>query len=123
MSRVPTGLGEYSTDELKAEILYREKGVGHKDPLINGKPLVDFIRESIRHDANYHGSFMPTDLQIALVISALRNHTITSYAISYDLSELHEPGKISSFYPEASSVGRYFRDASAITIDKESRRG
>ena len=123
MSRLPTGLGEYTTEELRAELLYRESGVGHKDPTIEGKPLVDFIRETIRHDAIYHRTLLPTDLQIALVISALRNHTITSRMIDYDLSELHKPDEISSFFPQASSVGRFLRDASQITIDKESHHG
>lgn len=95
--------------------------IGHKDRLINGKPIAEYIRDSVAHECAYYGVPQPTLEQIAIVASQLRMHTIMAHAVSYDQSELGQPGQRTTFYPEASSVGRFLRDSSQITLDNINR--
>lgn len=91
---------------------------GHKDRLIGGKSLVDHMKPSLEREARYRNVPMPTDEQIALVAYELRMHTIMAHAVNYDTSELGHPEKKTDFYPEASSIGRFLRDAAQVTFDK-----
>lgn len=95
---------------------------GHKDRFINGQTLIDHIKEGVEYECRRYGIEMPTNLQMALVISQLRMHHTMAHAIDYDFSELGEPSKITDFYPQASSVGRFLRDAAQVTIDEETMR-
>ena len=88
---------------------------GHRERLIGGENIAKhlwptMIDESIRYDVP-----MPTDKQIALVVSALRMHGTMVHAGSYDRSELGHIDKLTDFYPIESSIGRFFRD-SAIDV-------
>jgi hypothetical protein len=88
---------------------------GHHERLIGGENIAKhlwptMIDESIRYNVP-----MPTEKQIALVVSALRMHGTMVHAGSYDRSELGSNDKITDFYPIESSIGRFFRD-SAIEI-------
>lgn len=85
---------------------------GHKQLLINKQNIVDHIRETMRQEAQFYNvAELPSDEQIALVISALRMHHTMVHASEYDYSELHAPDQKTDFYPVQSSIGRYFRDA------------
>ena len=55
--------------------------------------------------------------QMAIVISALRMHTIMMHAAGYDYSELGELDKKTKYWPTETSIGRYFRDAARVTLD------
>ena len=90
---------------------------GHKNPLINGRPLVDYIKEGVKNECKYQGVPMPTDKQIAVVIGELRMHHIMAHAVDYDFSELGKPDEPTEFYHQASSVGRFLRDAARVTLD------
>ena len=95
--------------------------IGHKDPFINNKPIAEYIRDAVTRGCNYYGVPHLTLEQIAIVASQLRMHTIMAHAVSYDQSELGKPDQRTTFYPEASSVGRFLRDSSYITLDNINR--
>ncbi len=92
---------------------------GHKDPKMpDGKTLVEWITETVKDECRFFNVPMPTDKQMAVVISAIRMHTIIMQAASYDYSELGKPNEKTKYWPMESSVGRYFRDAARVTLDK-----
>lgn len=92
---------------------------GHKDTrMSDGQDLVDWITPTVKDEARLFGVDMPSPKQMALVISALRMHTIMVHASDYDQSELGKPKERTTFYPIESSIGRYFRDAARVTLDK-----
>lgn len=92
---------------------------GHRETRIHTRELVDFITPAVEDESRYYGVSMPTKKQMALVISALRNHTIIMHAANYDRSELGSPDKLSEYMPTETSIGRYFRDAAEQTLRKE----
>ncbi|HRJ06903.1 MAG TPA: hypothetical protein PK911_05150 [Candidatus Saccharibacteria bacterium] len=92
---------------------------GHKDTnMPDGQTLVEWITPTVKDEARQFGVDMPTPKQMALVISALRMHTIMTQAAAYDFSELGKPDEVTKFWPTESSIGRYFRDAARVTLDK-----
>lgn len=84
---------------------------GHHKLEINGDSLIKHVRVSVEQECRFYGVPMPTDEQIAAVISALRMHHTLVHASEYDYSELHKREDVTTFYPVQSSIGRYFRDA------------
>ena len=86
---------------------------GHKDKhMANNENIVDFIRFDMKQDSKLFGNVpLPTREQTALVIRALRMHSLLTYASEYDYSELSKPDEITRFWPTISSIGRFFRDA------------
>lgn len=92
---------------------------GHKNVIMpDGKSLVEWITQTVADECRFYGVDMPSVEQMAVVISALRMHSIMMHASSYDRSELGKPEVISDFYPIESSIGRYFRDAARVTLDE-----
>lgn len=93
---------------------------GHKNPKMpEGKTLVEWITPTVQDECRFYGVEMPSPKQMAVVISALRMHTIMMHAARYDQSNLHKPDEIDPYWPMQSSIGRYFRDASRITLEEE----
>lgn len=91
---------------------------GHKSTKMpDGQSLVEWIWPAIEVESRQFNIKMPTPEQVALVISALRIHTIIEHASKYDQSELGKPDEITQYWPIESSIGRYFRDAARETID------
>lgn len=85
---------------------------GHKTRTIDGQNIVDYIMSTIIQESRLYGGIpLPSREQIALVIRAMRTHPLLEYASGYDYSELFKPDEITKFYPEISSIGRFFRDA------------
>nr|DAX33172.1 MAG TPA: hypothetical protein [Caudoviricetes sp.] len=86
---------------------------GHKNRTMNnGQNIVDWIMPTIIQDSSLFGNIpLPSREQIALVIRALRMHPLLAYASQYDFSEPSKPDEATKFYPEISSIGRFFRDA------------
>lgn len=86
---------------------------GHKDKhMANNENIVDFIRFDMEQDSKIFGNLpLPTREQTALVIRALRMHSLLTYASEYDYSELLKPDEVTRFWPTLSSIGRFFRDA------------
>ena len=92
---------------------------GHKDTrMSDGSTLVEWITPTVKDEARRFGVDMPSPKQMALVISALRMHTIMERAAGYDYSELGKPDEKTTFYPTESSIGRYFRDAGRDILDR-----
>lgn len=93
---------------------------GHKDKhMANNENIVDFIRFDMEQDSKLFGNVpLPTREQTALVIRALRMHPLLTYASEYDYSELSKPDEVTKFYPEISSIGRFFRDAPLEVLEK-----
>ena len=92
--------------------------LGHKDTRMpNGDTLVEFITPTVKDECKYYGVDLPSPRQMAVVISALRMHSIIMQASAYDTSELGEPDKVTKFWPIESSIGRYFRDAAREVLD------
>lgn len=92
---------------------------GHKDTRMpNGDTLVEFITPTVKDECRRYGVYLPSPRQMAVVISALRMHSIMLQASTYDTSELGEPDKVTKYWPIESSVGRFFRDAAAVTLDE-----
>jgi len=85
----------------------------------DGQSLVEWITPTITDEALRYKVAMLSEKQIALVISALRMHTIMIHASTYDTSELGAPLEKTKFYPIESSIGRYFRDAGQYTLDQD----
>ena len=78
----------------------------------NRQNIVDYIIPTLIQDSSLFGNIpLPSREQIALVIRALRMHPLLEYASKYDYSELSKPDEVTKFYPEISSIGRFFRDA------------
>lgn len=91
---------------------------GHKDTKMqDGKTLVAWLRPTIQDECRHFGVPEPTEEQVAIVISALRMHTVIMQAATYDNSELGQPDEITKYWPIESSIGRYFRDAARETLD------
>lgn len=85
---------------------------GHKKKDINGQNIVDWVMPIIIQESQFYGGVkLPSREQIALVIRALRMHSLLEYASKYDYSELSKPDEITKFFPTISSIGRFFRDA------------
>nr|DAQ04083.1 MAG TPA: hypothetical protein [Caudoviricetes sp.] len=86
---------------------------GHKNKhMANNENIVDFIRFDMKQDSKLFGNIpLPTREQTALVIRALRMHSLLTYASEYDYSELSKPDEVTKFWPTLSSIGRFFRDA------------
>ena len=86
---------------------------GHKNKhMANNENIVDFIRFDMKQDSKLFGNIpLPTREQTALVIRALRMHSLLTYASEYDYSELSKPDEVTKFWPTISSIGRFFRDA------------
>ena len=86
---------------------------GHKNKAMdNGQNIVDWIMPTIIQESRFYGGVpLPSREQVALVIRALRMHHLLEYASKYDYSELSKPDEVTKFYPEISSIGRFFRDA------------
>lgn len=92
---------------------------GHKNAMMSdGKTLVEWITETVKDECRFFNVPMPTDKQIAVVISVLRMHTIMMHAADYDTSELGKPDEVTKYWAMQSSIGRYLRDAARITLDK-----
>lgn len=95
---------------------------GHKNAkMIDGKTLVEWITPTVQDECRFFGVDMPSPKQMAVVISAIRMHTIMVHAAQYDQSELGTPEQRTEFYPVESSIGRYFRDAARVTLDQEGK--
>nr|DAO11152.1 MAG TPA: hypothetical protein [Caudoviricetes sp.] len=88
---------------------------GHKTRTMpDEQNIVDYIMPTIIQESRIFGNTpipIPSRKQIALVIRAMRMHTLLAYASGYDYSELSKPDEVTKFYPEISSIGRFFRDA------------
>ena len=93
---------------------------GHKDKhMIDGQNIVDIIRFGMEQDSKLFGNVpLPTREQTALVIRALRMHSLLNYASEYDVSELSKPDEVTRFWPTISSIGRFFRDAPLEVLEK-----
>lgn len=92
---------------------------GHKNPLMHeGKTLVEWITPTVEDECRFFGVEMPSEEQMAVVISAIRMHTIIAHAAGYDNSELGKPREVTKYWPTESSIGRYFRDAARVTLDR-----
>nr|DAS46289.1 MAG TPA: hypothetical protein [Caudoviricetes sp.] len=93
---------------------------GHKNKhMLNGQNIVDFIRLNMEQDRKIFGNIpLPTREQTALVIRALRMHSLLNYASEYDVSELSKPDEVTGFWPTISSIGRFFRDAPLEVLEK-----
>ena len=93
---------------------------GHKDKhMANNENIIDFIRFDMKQDSKLFGNVpLPTREQTALVIRALRMHTLLTYASEYDYSELSKPDEVTRFWPTISSIGRFFRDAPLEVLEK-----
>ena len=93
---------------------------GHKTKTMsNGENIVDYIMPTIIQESMFHrGIPIPSREHVALVVRALRMHTLLAYASGYDYSELSKPDEVTKFYPEISSIGRFFRDAPLEILDK-----
>ena len=97
---------------------------GHKNPYMpDGETLVDWITRTVEDECRFYKVPMPSKEQMAVVISAIRMHTIIMHAAEYDYSELGDRSKKTEFWPMQSSIGRYFRDASRVTLDKRQNNG
>lgn len=91
---------------------------GHKNTKMpGGETLVEWLRDTIYSECKFYGVPLPTDKQIAVVVSAMRMHTLIMHAAGYDKSELHKPDEVTKYWPTESSIGRYFRDAARETLD------
>lgn len=91
---------------------------GHKNRLMSdGQTLVEWITPTVKDECRLYGVEMPSPKQMAVVISAIRMHTIIMHASDYDRSKLHDPEKIDDLWPIESSIGRYFRDAAQVTLE------
>lgn len=92
---------------------------GHRNPMMpGGKSLVDWITPTVMDECRFYGVDIPSERQMAVVISALRMHTIMEHAAHYDQSELGKPDEITKYWPIESSIGRYLRDAARVTLDE-----
>lgn len=92
---------------------------GHRNKRMpDGKTLVEWLREGVRNECVYYGVQMLTDEQIAVVASQMRMHHLIEHAAGYDYSELGKPDEVTKYWPMESSVGRFFRDAAAVTLDE-----
>ena len=92
---------------------------GHKNrKMPDGKTLVQWLRPSVIAESKFYHVEMPTDEQIAIVASAMRMHHLIEHAADYDFSELGKPNEVTKFWPMQSSIGRFFRDASQLTLDR-----
>lgn len=89
----------------------------HNTKMESGKTVVEWLRETIRDECKFYGVPMPTDEQIAVVISSMRMHTLIMRAADYDTSELQKPDEVTQYWPMQSSIGRFFRDAARETLD------
>jgi hypothetical protein len=90
---------------------------GHKQTRMpDGETLVEWVRSTVDDECRHYRVPPLTDAQIAVVISALRMHTIIMHASDYDTSELGKPDEVTTFWPMQSSIGRYFRDAAQDTL-------
>lgn len=91
---------------------------GHKNARMpDGKTLVEWITETVKDECRFFNVPMPTDKQMAVVISAIRMHTIMMHAADYDTSVLGKPEEKDTLWPMQGSIGRYFRDAARVTLD------
>ena len=92
--------------------------LGHKNPKMSGgETLVEWITPTVKDECRFYNVPMPSDKQMAVVISALRMHTIIMHAAEYDKSNLHKPDEIDPYWPMQGSIGMFFRDAARITLD------
>lgn len=92
---------------------------GHKNRRMpDGRTLVEWLREGVKNECQFFGVPMPTDEQIAVVASQMRMHHLIEHAAGYDTSELGKPDEVTKYWPMESSVGRFFRDAAAVTLDE-----
>lgn len=92
---------------------------GHKNrKMPDGKSIVEWSREGIKNECQFYGVEMPSDEQIAVVISQMRMHHVMMHAAEYDYSELGKPDEVTKYWPMQSSIGRFFRDAASVTLDE-----
>jgi hypothetical protein len=110
--------GEAITPEIEKKVY-----TGHKSARMpDGETLVEWIGATVKDECRFYNVPMPSDKQMAVVISALRMHTIMMHAAEYDISALGQSDKIDPYWPMQGSIGRFFRDAARITLDgSESR--
>jgi len=93
---------------------------GHKKLLMpDGKTLVEWVKPVVKDECKFYGVEMPSDKQIAVVIMSMRMHHMMMHASDYDFSELGKPDEKQEYWPLQSSIGRYFRDAPRVTLEKE----
>jgi hypothetical protein len=93
---------------------------GHKNAKMpDGKTLVEWITPTVQDECRFFKVDMPSPEQMAVVISAIRMHTIIVHAAQYDNSELGKPDQVTKYWPMESSVGRYFRDAARVTLEEK----
>lgn len=91
---------------------------GHKNRTMpDGKTLVEWITPTVEDECRFYGVDMPTPEQMAVVVSALRIHTIIMHAADYDTGELGKPDEVTQYWPKESSISRYFRDAARLTLE------
>lgn len=93
---------------------------GHKKKeMENGQNIVDWVMPTIIQESRFYGGVpLPSREQTALVIRALRMHSLLVYASEYDFSELSKPDEPTKFFPTISSIGRFFRDAPQEILDE-----
>jgi hypothetical protein len=92
---------------------------GHKKATMpDGKSVVDWLRVTVDDECNFYKVPKLTDEQIAIVVSSMRMHHLMMHAAEYDYSELGQPDKKQEYWPMQSSIGRFFRDAARVTLDK-----
>lgn len=91
---------------------------GHKQlNMHEDTTLVDWLTPIVKEESIHYGVDIPTAKQIAVVVSAMRMHTLIMHAANYDYSKLGDPDKVDDLWPIESSIGRYFRDAAQVTLD------
>lgn len=114
----PTGLGEYTTEELQQELASRDPFLGDFSMEVGCEHFVDHVKVAIKNECRYRGIPMLDDMQIGVVVRSLRNHSYSVLMTHYDRRELGNPTKVTDFYPIESSVGRFLRDAGNELIDR-----
>lgn len=92
---------------------------GHKNTKMpNGKTIVEWLRPTIKDECRFYSVPEMTDEQIAVVVSSMRMHHLMMHAADYDFSELQKPDTPTEYWPLQSSIGRFFRDAARVTLDR-----
>lgn len=92
---------------------------GHRNTKMpSGESLVEWMTSTVEDECHRYDVDIPTEKQIAVVISAMRMHTIIVHAADYDRSELGKPNEVTRYWPIESSIGRYFRDAASEILEE-----
>lgn len=78
---------------------------------VTGEHFTDRLRKIIKRETDYRQMPMLTDEQIGVVVRSLGDHTANQAMVNYDRRKMHKPDEEDDFWPDASSVGRFLRDA------------